>query len=248
MKKFIFSDVHGQKILFDQVVNFMEQEQDYICYYLGDACDRGSDGYSIMKYLLEHSDKFIYIKGNHEDLFVKAVRSFLADKPNLYHVQNWSDEHLEALMFDNNEIELYYMNGGLPTFIDWVRDGCPIDIIKALENLPTYVSFAVEDDSRVYDLCHAGCLVNSKDEEDKLWDRTHFMQKWYFQDDVPHILVHGHTPIVHLPHLVRKENHADVRRPLRYAEGTKIDMDTACFHYNTISVYEAESDTFHSFN
>ena len=53
MKVYAFSDIHGQGELFDLIVEFMERDHtQYLCYFLGDACDRGPDGYRIMEHLL----------------------------------------------------------------------------------------------------------------------------------------------------------------------------------------------------
>jgi serine/threonine protein phosphatase 1 len=72
MKHYVMSDIHGMGSLFDEVMSFLNEQDEYQLIFLGDACDRGTDGYRIMKSLLENPN-VIYLKGNHEDLFVKAV-------------------------------------------------------------------------------------------------------------------------------------------------------------------------------
>ena len=46
MRLFIFSDLHGNKTLFNKMKEYMDNCGDeYFCYCLGDVCDRGPDGY-----------------------------------------------------------------------------------------------------------------------------------------------------------------------------------------------------------
>ena len=45
------SDIHGMGGLWEQVKEELEQEETTLI-FLGDACDRGPDGYKIMKEML----------------------------------------------------------------------------------------------------------------------------------------------------------------------------------------------------
>mgnify|MGYP002526906662 CR=1 FL=1 len=74
---FYFTDIHGRKDLFDRIISFCEQQDpEYTLIFGGDAADRGSEGYYIMTALLDNPH-VIYLKGNHEDLFVKAARAII---------------------------------------------------------------------------------------------------------------------------------------------------------------------------
>ena len=76
MNHYVISDIHGMSDLFDKAMNYLEEDNEpYQLIYLGDACDRGPDGYRIMKQLLRNPN-VIYLKGNHEDLFVKSAMAF----------------------------------------------------------------------------------------------------------------------------------------------------------------------------
>ena len=50
MSTWCFSDIHGQRELFDQVM--AEIGSDDTVYFLGDAIDRGPDGWNILKELM----------------------------------------------------------------------------------------------------------------------------------------------------------------------------------------------------
>ena len=69
MSTWAFSDIHGNRKLFDAIKNFIKEDD--TIYFLGDACDRGPDGWEIIKEILA-DERFIYLKGNHEDMLVKA--------------------------------------------------------------------------------------------------------------------------------------------------------------------------------
>lgn len=65
---YFFTDIHGQKNLFDAMYDWcLRQDPECTIVYGGDACDRGNDGYEIMKKLIA-SPQVIYLKGNHEYL------------------------------------------------------------------------------------------------------------------------------------------------------------------------------------
>lgn len=257
MKVYIFSDIHGQGELFDKILDHMEKNKPYVCFFLGDACDRGPDGYKIMQYLLGHPEEFVYLKGNHEDMFVHAAREFIEmAKEEGYSAAEFANRFNydpDNVMFGGHEMQLHYRNGGAPTFASWMKAGCPTDILYQLDALSVMESASlaisnVDEPMVVFDMCHAGCLMEDWDndvEEAAIWDRNHFFQEWKKNDDgVPHILIHGHTPIIHMPTYFRKENGMSTIKPLRYNNGTKIDMDTACFHYGVINLFDVGEDEF----
>lgn len=261
MKIYAMSDLHGQGELFHKALDWMEKESngDYTCFYLGDAVDRGPDGWEIMNYLLDHSDKFVYIKGNHEDLFVQAMKEYLSVcEEEGYTPMEYATRcgDVVDIMMGGSDMMLHYRNGGEPTFASWVKAGCPRKYIKLLSELPVFEGLEImdgdaEEVTRIYDFCHAGCKMqewNAEDEEAAIWSRDHFFQKWNGETDgVKHILVHGHTPVCHMPMTFRKENGVKATQALRYNEGTKIDLDCACFHYGCLNLYDIGEDVFRQF-
>lgn len=249
---YFFTDVHGYRPLFDAVIDYCFKEDDEpTIIFGGDAIDRGEDGYSIMKDILANP-YIIYLKGNHEDMFVKAAKQIRTDfdfagcsVEQIYKMlgacyNTINDKHLA--------IQLVIHNGGLDTLVDWVVDGMPMDIVERINSLP--YTFSYEQ----YDFCHAGgvypafkrvndCEYNNStlDERDTdflLWDRHSFEYGW----EPNRVCIHGHTPTRALLKFLNRDYHIPAQ-PLKYSgdinpryTGGKIDMDTSVANTETIFV------------
>lgn len=245
MNHYVMSDIHGMGDLFDEVMNYLEEDNEpYQLIYLGDACDRGPDGYRIMKQLLRNPN-VIYLKGNHEDLFVKAAYAFRRLCQDEHMTSNQIYEaygrDVSYIMQMEQDMWLHYANGGTSTFESWIKDGCPQWIITQLQNLPVKYSY------KHYDFCHAGCLsyyFENDDEKEMIWSRRHFPMPW----TKGRTLIHGHTPVMHLFHGGREYQAIEdappkYLQPVRYSVN-KIDMDTGAFATNLLAIYCIESDNF----
>ena len=124
MKKyFVVSDIHSfytelKKELYKK--GFRVNNKEHILILCGDAFDRSSEAVKMYKFLkkLNNQNRLIYIRGNHEDLFVKAAREHIDSKN---HSIFWRKAHFE--------------NGGKPTFNKWRADGCPENILNQLDKL-----------------------------------------------------------------------------------------------------------------
>lgn len=118
--------------------------------------------------------QFIYIKGNHEDMLVNAMR-----------------EYAKYECFDR-DYALLCFNGGKDTFEGWISDGANPDWCNYLSKLPTYMEYCNKDDVKIA-LCHAGLTAGSNpNTRDLIWDREHIWDTYYENNT---ICVHGHTPI-----------------------------------------------------
>lgn len=177
MSKYVFTDIHGNYNLFSQIKNFLKEEDE--CFILGDVIDRGDDGYQILKEIKEDS-RFTLLKGNHEDMFVRAAYDYFHNRENFD-------------IYWNNNLNLWLSNGGNPTFRNWKRDNKNIEIIHWLNHLPVYCQY------ENYYLCHSGYYIdpnlsmNADDLRNILWDRN------WMHCNMSHIpsgtiIVHGHTP------------------------------------------------------
>ena len=244
-KHYVMSDVHGCGGLFDSVMKFLEeQEGGYQLIFLGDAIDRGTHGYRIMKSLLNNPN-VIYLKGNHEDMFLRAVHEFkdyCAEEGltprQLY--DSFGRDTRAMLEHVGDECRLYAYNGGTLTFESWINDRCS-NIVYKIKDLPLTHSYDK------FDFCHAGCTVYNFEKNDEsciLWDRTHFPAPWAKD----RVLIHGHTPVQHLFRATRHHEAIDEEapkylQPVRYS-GNKIDMDTATYFTGVLSVYCLEDDNF----
>jgi len=247
---YYFTDIHGVRALYDAIIEYCFKEDDNpTIIFGGDAIDRGADGYSIVKEMLDNPN-IIYLKGNHENIFVKAARQ-LKEK---FDFTNTTRERAynvlkSTMMFDYkyNDIQLSINNGGMETLTDWIMDGMPMDVIEKIDNLPYTLSY------EHYDFCHAGgvyptfmrvneCeyheITPDKDDTDfLLWDRHAFSYGW-----APgRTCIHGHTPTsVLLRHFGKG---CIVAKPYKYCgrfnpdyTGDKIDMDTGVAFTNRIFV------------
>lgn len=236
MRHYVCTDLHGMKEYYDDMMEVIRaSNEDYQLFFLGDAADRGPDGYELIKLLLD-DPHVTYLKGNHEDLFVKAAREF---NHNRYYKYGGSIEayvnhyggHVNKLMH-GYDMSLYRSNGGVPTFEAWIKDGAPMDIITRLDKLPLKYSYGE------YDMCHAGCDIHSwetNNEEQLVWNRRHFHFPWYKN----RILIHGHTPV---PYLIEEmeDEEANPKKPYTWIPGAvfdlpmdecgrKVDLDCGCF-------------------
>ena len=242
MDIFAFTDIHGQKELFDKIYSWLNgRSEPWKCYFLGDACDRGEFGYSIIKTLLS-DDRFVYMKGNHEDLFVRAAKALKQcwAEEGFTQGEIMSDPCLYVMMYQYyDDVALHIQNGGLDTLIAWVADGCPLNIIGKLDRLPEHITLPHEVWGTL-DLSHSGHLIDESD--GFIWSREHFHEKWEGGR-----MIHGHTPVRSLVKYVLLDGPANTVRPAFYQEGTKIDLDTACFLSDTITVLNLTTFEQHRF-
>lgn len=252
MMFFFFTDVHGYYPLYKAAMDYcMKKDPECTIIYGGDACDRGPDGYKIMRELL-NNPQVIYLKGNHEDMFVAAARFILND----YHgplEKTAIENYLYSCYvkdFYSYEIKLSMYNGGLATLRDWMLDGMPNNFVSQIDKLP--LTFSTE----TIDFCHAGTIPkifnrvaedeyngdipDREDAEFLLWDRNMLGYGW-----APNrICVYGHTPTPHLPaKYYGKDKSLSQARPCKYVgqlddrlTGAKIAMDVGTADTNKLYV------------
>lgn len=179
------SDIHGDYSIWSQIKEILDKDETSMLYFLGDAADRGVHGYQIIKEMLNHP-RVIYIKGNHEDMFVRAAREFISPEEKEYFF-----------------MQMLYQNGGESTFDSWLVDRGDINfnIINQLDKLPYYQVYTNPKGKKIL-LCHAGVSyalpinrdLTEKEKDDILWDRDHIHQPWS-KDAEYDVMIHGHTPV-----------------------------------------------------
>lgn len=240
---FYFTDVHGCWDLFYAMREWCyEQDPECTIIFGGDACDRGPCGYNIMKAILE-DPQMIYIKGNHEDLFVKAATSIYNHKQITNPLTREEAENIinVEIMQGNHNVSLHLMNGGKPTLVSWLMEGAStyfVDRIKTLSMIYSYENI---------DFCHAGATypvfkkvadaeynnteLDEYTAEKIIWDRNALEMGW----EKDRICVFGHTPTIALPAaLYGCDKSEDKAHPCAYTglfaeerfPGKKVDMDT----------------------
>ncbi len=187
MSVYAWADLHGRFDILMEGLQYINPEDKV--YFLGDAADRGPDGWECIKYIL-NDERFTYIKGNHEDLMIKAIGCW---KP-------YEGDFNDRPIYWDRDIELWYWNGGEVTHDAFEMDTSissneKIKILHTLEKLPFVCIYHNTKGQNVI-LSHSGYDdYDNGDEEKFIWDRNHLMFYDTWHGDKNDVIVHGHTPI-----------------------------------------------------
>ena len=185
MAVYAWADLHGRMDIFQVGLEYLNPEDKV--YFLGDAADRGPDGWKIIKAII-NDNRFTYLKGNHEDLLVKAIGKIT------------QEDYIEGNITWDSDINLWFLNGGEPTYTAIFNDkSIPIqeiiDIINKLKTLPFCAVYHNVKEQNVI-LSHSGYDdIDYGDEEKFIWDRHHLMFYDTWDGEPNEIIIHGHTPI-----------------------------------------------------
>lgn len=207
MGAYAVSDMHGCADVYHRIKKIIKPEDTVYC--LGDCGDRGKKPWETIK-LVATDPQFVYIKGNHEDMLVKAAREAMDGS------------------YGCSKQRLLASNGGFETLTELLYEDRPEIWISMLAKLPTHTTYTNENGQKFF-LCHAGCSLWADEPEvipddyDLIWDRVHYISK---KSDLMSdtIVVHGHTPIVYLAEDIGVEE-PDEWIPLTYCDGKKICID-----------------------
>lgn len=203
------SDFHGNYKAYEAIKNYIGAED--IVYFLGDAGDRGPEPWKTIT-AVYNDPQFIYLKGNHEDMLVKAMNE-------------WLPEHIKS-----SEYELLEWNGGHKTFQQW-KDGPERNkwVIK-LSTLPIYKIYT-NINNQIIHLTHAGFTPpNMPEYNELLWSREHFYDDWTGLDT--EYIVHGHTIT---------SRYTAANTVWRYCNGHKIDIDIACYSSQKVALLNLDT-------
>lgn len=249
---FFFTDIHGSWLLFEKVLDYIYTHDAHPrIIFGGDACDRGEEGYKIMQTLLNNKD-VIYLKGNHEDLFVNAAKALLKFPAILSNKESIEDKLISFLSnLYPEELCLSLYNGGLSTLTAWIKDGMPIDFINKINTLQYTYSYnnmdfchsgaTYEIFSRVKEQELKGLKIEDNDKKELLWNRGFVNIGW--QKD--RVGIFGHTPVIHLPSEIYGNDFSTKNiHPCVYKgtvgedkwPGLKIDMDTGAIFTQKIFI------------
>ncbi len=134
----VVGDVGGQ---YDALMRLREKcPGELIC--VGDLVDRGPDSRKVVEFIMNGGGRSI--KGNHEDLMVKAM--------------------------ETGDRDLWFYNGGSPTLESWGGE-IPGEVVTWAKNLPLGLELPLPDGTAW--LSHAFWDWNHKSakEFDRIWDR-----------------------------------------------------------------------------
>lgn len=229
-KHYAISDIHGMYNIYEQVCAMFQPED--IVYFLGDAGDRGYAGFKCIK-AIYNNPQWVYLKGNHEDMMVKALQQNEVEINNdLY----------------NNPLDIWFYNGGEETFNSWLEDGKDESWIAKLQHLPLTAEYT-NSKGYTFHMSHAGYTFGRKEQmekEDLIWSRKHFSSKWDEEHYSKDICIHGHTPISALiKYLEGIEPVIELYNPdnpeaRSYCGGHKIDIDNGVFFTKSTVLYDLD--------
>lgn len=224
-KVFAVSDLHGQYELWRKVIESIDETD--ILYMLGDAADRGPDGWKIIKEALG-DPRVRYIRGNHDQFILDAWRS------------DWCDTHL------------WFWNGGYETYDSIIQDENSEIYLTQLARTELYHCYENKN-GQVIHLSHAGFTLMEDDvhisNEDLLWDREHCEDScdWWPKENPNDYVVHGHTPVASstfkrlscfFPERYKINDSCSV---VRYAHGHKICIDAGTFATGKVAILDLDT-------
>jgi serine/threonine protein phosphatase 1 len=142
--------------------------------FVGDYIDRGADSKHVLDFLIrrqiDQSDRFICLRGNHEEMLIRAADKHRSDRDLMTWWGNGGEQTLESYGVDDpSDLP--------PKHLHWMR------------SLP----LQTRDPHRLF--VHAGIrpgvALSSQSAEDLLWMREPFLSS---EEDHGVLVVHGHTP------------------------------------------------------
>ena len=214
---YVISDLHGcydkYKVLLEKI-NFSENDN---LYFLGDALDRGPNGFKILLDMANRPNVFA-IMGNHEAMAIEAL-------PVLVHMRKGDTANLTR-----KEVEaagLWIQNGGATSFKDFMSLGKEDrqKVWDYMKSLPLYRE--IEVGGREFLLLHGGLKGYSPDrqlddyaQDDIVWHRPRPVSAYYPDKCV----IVGHTPVQLMYEKAGKqESKAKIFKGKGY-----IDIDCGC--------------------
>lgn len=221
MSVYALSDLHGYYNLYQQVKEFLKPDDKV--YFLGDAADRGPDGWKLIKAI--YSDpQFEYLMGNHEHMLIHAMREYVYGE-----VSN---------SYPDGGMIICAYNGGASTLEEWMKEDDGAVWIHNLGLLGKKKVYVNKDNIRIH-LSHAGFTPDREPMvKDLLWGRNHFHARWpKGKEFAADIIVHGHTPVQYLNEGWIKEDGI-----MTYCDGHKVDID--CGTYTSGLTCLLDLDTF----
>ena len=230
MSVYACSDIHGNIALFNKILEFLKPDD--TVYFLGDAADRGKDGWEIIKNIYNDS-RFVYLKGNHEDMLVKAMREFVEEEGH-----------------SRSALNLLRHNGGKSTYDAWRRDGTSRSWIYRLELLPTVANYINKNKTR-FIMTHAGYTpyMNEQipNDDNILWDRLHFLDDWDCNMPDNIVILHGHTPIIYIADELNDPNETIQMEPYWYCNNKKVCIDLMTYETETVMLFDLDTLEHHLF-
>ena len=223
-KVYAISDTHGMYNLWRQVIDSLDETD--TLYMLGDAADRGHDGWKIIKEALA-DPRVVYIRGNHDQMLLDSWKT------------EWRDNHL------------WFSNGGYETWDALMMDEKYEIYLAQLARTKLYHCYENKEGKKIH-LSHAGFTIREDGvlprDGELLWDRDHIYYDEFANEETEYV-VHGHT---YCMSTIFKElsvwtpeevNINDSWTVGRYHGGYKICIDGRCFGTGKIAILDLDTLT-----
>lgn len=248
MSTYVFSDLHGQYDLWEQIKEFLKPNDKV--YFLGDAIDRGPCNIKLLQELLDDS-RITFLKGNHEEfieMYYENKQQPNYPSPDTYKFIDWWDS-----------------NGGSFTQFELndLSDEEQYNLYLKIKNLPLHLKIDNKKGQHFY-LSHAGYEPWVSDDEyiwrhkqkcgyppvenRYTWDRDHFYNTWwedYFgrvdnEDYMNSYSIHGHTPVQYFT-LWKEEPEVRFYGVDSNGVNHKIDLDMGSFDSGKIALFNIDT-------
>ena len=181
MKSFVIGDIHGCERELRYLIDGLPLSQGDRLVFLGDYIDRGPHSRGVVSYLVElpkqlPSIEFVFLKGNHEDMFL----SFLG--------------------IGGAHGDMFLINGGKATVASYGIESAKPSAQEVLSVLPAehrkfYLNLTLYYLMEPFLCVHAGIdpdkSLPEQSEEELLWIRNKFI---FTSHRLPYTVLFGHTP------------------------------------------------------
>lgn len=214
---YVIGDVHGQIDFLEQALTWIETDggADAEIIVLGDLVDRGPAPDAVIERLKQGQAAgrpWRVIKGNHDRLFSRFVRTGTVEDPHIRFGLDWLHRRLGGV----ETLAAYGVAGGdirpHSELMLEAQEKVPEAHLDYLENLPLFV----ERNGLLF--VHAGLRPGTsladQSEEDLIWIRDEFLND---PREHPWLVVHGHTAIdvpFHYGNRVNLDGGAGYGRPI----------------------------------
>ncbi len=187
---YVMSDLHGCYKEYKKMLEMIHFSENDILFVLGDICDRGNDGISILFDMMRH-DNIYPILGNHDYLAAILLR------------KGWEIDQTKDVDKINEELILQFrawmIDGGKPTIEAFqnLSDEQKEMVLEYFEEFSLYEEIVVNDCSFI--MVHAGFSHYEKGKKlddyslNDLIFEGNDLNQIYYED---HIVIVGHTPTV----------------------------------------------------
>lgn len=212
MSIYACSDLHGRLSAWNRIKDYLKPND--TLYIIGDIIDRGEHSYEILEEVIQEPKKYIFLKGNHEDMAAAAITKCMARN------------------YGSSAARMWYMNGGEITFNQLEKNHKELFYQNYFNNLPASSELYIKEKHIV--LCHSGrhyCYSKFCNEEEIIWNRSFIEVPWdHEREDLKNTyIIHGHTPVEYLNswymEAIDPVREIEKNKFAIYADGHKIDID-----------------------